>query len=294
MSNPAISPNTSISTKPVNRSTSTRSKRKSVRNPWTRPATIISLIVLTVAVLMALIPGIFTSQDPFSGDNVGLLSPSSEHWFGTDSVGRDLYSRVVYGARETLLGALIAVLVGLVVGTLIGLLAGARGGWIDTLLMRFVDVLLSIPALLLSLSVIILLGFGTMNAAIAVGITSVATFARLARSQVLQVAGSDFVEAAYGSGGTQVQVLFRHILPNSLTPVFALAALQFGSAILQLSVLGFLGYGAPAPTPEWGLLISDARDYMATSWWLTVLPGFVIIAVVMSANYLSRIIRKEA
>ncbi|ALC06585.1 hypothetical protein CDES_11060 [Corynebacterium deserti GIMN1.010] len=269
-------------------------KRKGVGNPWTRPTTILSIAILAIAVLMALIPSLFTSHDPFSGEDVALLSPSGEHWFGTDSVGRDLYSRVVYGARETLLGALIAVLVGLVAGTLIGLLAGAQRGWVDTILMRLVDVLLSIPALLLSLSVIILLGFGTMNAAIAVGITSVATFARLARSQVMTVAGSDFVEAAYGSGGTQTQVLFRHILPNSLTPVFALAALQFGSAILQLSVLGFLGYGAPPPTPEWGLLISDARDYMATSWWLTVLPGFVIIAVVVSANYLSRIIQKEA
>lgn len=268
-------------------------RRRVAGNPWTRPATLIAAVVLGLAVLMALVPALFTSHDPFSGEDVALLGPSAQHWFGTDSVGRDLYSRVVYGARETLLGALIAVLVGLVAGTLIGLLAGARRGWVDTVLMRLVDVLLSIPALLLSLSVIILLGYGTMNAAIAVGVTSVATFARLARSQVMSVAGSDFVEAAYGSGGTQTQVLFRHILPNSLTPVLALAALQFGSAILQLSVLGFLGYGAPPPTPEWGLLISDARDYMATSWWLTVLPGLVIIAVVMSANYLSRIIQKE-
>ncbi|GAB3596909.1 putative D,D-dipeptide transport system permease protein DdpC [Corynebacterium faecale] len=269
-------------------------KRRFTVNPWTRPGAIISMVVLTIAVLMALIPGLFTAQDPFHSQTTALLEPSASHWFGTDSVGRDLYARVVYGARETLLGALLAVLVGLIVGTLIGLLAGSQKGWVDTLLMRFVDVLLSIPALLLSLSVIILLGYGTMNAAIAVGVTSVATFARLARSQVMTVAGSDFVEAAYGSGGTQTQVLFRHILPNSLTPVLALAALQFGSAILQLSILGFLGYGAPAPTPEWGLLISDARDYMATSWWLTVLPGLVIIAVVLSANYLSRIIRKEA
>ncbi|HJE09827.1 MAG TPA: ABC transporter permease [Corynebacterium glutamicum] len=294
MSNPPISPKKPVSANPRTGSADPARKRKALGNPWTRPAAVISIVVLAVAVLMALVPGLFTSQDPFTGDDVALLGPSGTHWFGTDSVGRDLYSRVVYGARETLLGALIAVLVGLIVGTLIGLLAGAQRGWVDTVLMRFVDVLLSIPALLLSLTVIILLGFGTMNAAIAVGITSVATFARLARSQVMTVAGSDFVEAAYGSGGTQVQVLFRHILPNSLTPVFALAALQFGSAILQLSVLGFLGYGAPAPTPEWGLLISDARDYMATSWWLTVLPGFVIIAVVMSANYLSRIIQKEA
>lgn len=259
-----------------------------------RVGTIGAAVILVVAVLWALVPQLFTTHDPNSGTFEPLLEPNGTNWFGTDSVGRDLYTRVVWGARESLAGALIAVLVGLVVGTLIGLLAGTRRGWVDSVLMRLVDVLLSIPALLLSLSVIILLGFGTINAAVAVGITSVATFARLARSQVLSVAGSDFVEAAYGSGGTQAQVLFRHILPNSLTPVLALAALQFGSAILQLSTLGFLGYGAPPPTPEWGLIISDARDYMATSWWLTVLPGVVIVAVVCAANYLSHTIRKEA
>ena len=208
-------------------------------------------------------------------------------------MGRDLYTRVVYGTRQSLLGALIAVLVGLVLGTLIGLIAGSTRGMVDTIVMRIVDVLLAVPSLLLALTVIILLGFGSINAAFAVGMTSVATFARLARSQVLSVAGQDFVEAAYGSGSSRLQVLFTHILPNSLTPVLALAAVQFGSAILSLSVLGFLGYGAPPPTPEWGLLIADSRDYIATSWWLTVLPGLVIVAVVMSTNHLSRLLSKD-
>ena len=155
-----------------------------------------------------------------------------------------------------------------------------------------VDVLLVVPSLLLSLSVIILLGFGTWNAALAVGVTSVATFARLARSQVLGVAASDFVEAAYGSGASRGQVLVRHILPNSLAPVIGLAAVQFGSALLQLATLGFLGYGAPPPTPEWGLLIAEARDHIATAWWLTILPGLVIVAVVVAANHLSQRIQE--
>ncbi|GAB3698382.1 ABC transporter permease [Corynebacterium nasicanis] len=259
-----------------------------------RAGTVLAAAILLLAIAWALLPQLFTTHDPNSGTFAPLLAPNTENWFGTDSVGRDLYTRVVWGARESLAGALVAVLVGLVVGTLLGLVAGTQRGWVDAALMRLVDVLLSIPALLLSLSVIILLGFGTINAALAVGVTSVATFARLARSQVLAVAAADFVEAAYGSGGTRLQVLFRHILPNSLTPVLALAALQFGSAILQLSTLGFLGYGAPPPTPEWGLVIADARDYLATSWWLTVLPGVVIVAVVCAANYLSHTIRKES
>lgn len=279
--------------KPAGETTGTRPRRRAPKNVWTRPSTIIAIVVLALAILAAIVPRLFTGQDPTAGTAEALMAPSSQNWFGTDSVGRDLYARVIYGARESLSGAVVAVLVGLVFGTLIGLIAGTQRGWVDSVLMRLVDVLLSIPSLLLSLSVIILLGFGTMNAAIAVGITSVATFARLARSQVLTVAASDFVEAAYGAGGSQLQVLFRHVLPNSLTPVLALAALQFGSALLQLATLGFLGYGAPPPTPEWGLLIADSRDYIATSWWLTILPGLVIVAVVLAANHLSQIIRKE-
>lgn len=263
---------------------------KSGRSPWRSPATILALVILALAFLWALIPGVFATHDPYKGTDVALLSPSGEHLFGTDSVGRDLYSRVVYGARQSLLGALIAVAVGLVLGTLIGLIAGTQRGWLDTVLMRLVDVLLAIPGILLSLSIIIVTGFGSLQAAFAVGMTSVATFARLARSQVIQVAGADFVEAAYGSGASGAQVLFRHVLPNSLTPVLALAALQFGTAILQLSILGFLGYGAPPPTPEWGLLIAEGRDYMATSWWLILLPGLAIVATVMSANRLSQAI----
>ena len=182
-----------------------------------------------------------------------------------------------------------------VVGTALGVTAGAVGGALDEVLMRLVDVLLAIPGLLLSLSVVILLGFGTTNAAIAVGVTSIAVFARLARSRVVSVRVSDFVEAAYGSGGTFFAVLWRHVLPNSLTPVIALAALQLGSAILQISTLGFLGYGAPPPTPEWGLLIAEGRNYVATAWWLTVLPGAVVVLVVLATNRLSQAIgRKDA
>ena len=260
---------------------------------WSSPATVVSIVVLAIAALWAIAPSVFAPEDPYTGVDVALLAPNGEHVFGTDAVGRDLFSRVVYGARQSLLGALIAVAVGLVLGTLIGLVAGTQRGWVDTVLMRLVDVLLAIPGILLSLSIIIVTGFGSLQAAFAVGMTSVATFARLARSQVIQIAGADYVEAAYGSGATQAQVLLRHVLPNSLTPVLALAALQFGTAILQLSILGFLGYGAPPPIPEWGLLIAEGRDFMATAWWLILLPGLAIVATVMSTNHLSQVIQQE-
>ena len=260
-------------------------------------------LIVIIALAWALVPGLFASGDPVnSGSTAPLLPPSTEHWFGTDAVGRDLYTRVVWGTRQSLLGALVAVLLGMIIGTLLGVIAGSsrarrgsstggKGSWVDTLIMRIVDVLLAIPALLLSLSVIIVLGYGSTNAAIAVGVTNIAMFARLARSEVLGVASSDYVEAAYASGGTRASVLWRHVLPNSLTPVLALAALQFGSAILQLSTLGFLGYGAPPPTPEWGLIIAEGRDFIATSWWLTVLPGLAIVLVVLATNHLSTVLR---
>jgi peptide/nickel transport system permease protein len=256
-----------------------------------RPGVLLPVLVLLVATAWAVAPGLFTAVSPTEGVGPSLQAPSAAHWFGTDATGRDVFARVVFGASQSISGAIVAVLVGLVVGTLIGVAAGATGGVLDDVLMRLVDVLLAIPALLLSLSVVILLGFGTTNAAIAVGVTSIAVFARLARSQVVSVRVTEYVEAAYGSGGTFLSVLWRHILPNSLTPVIALAALQLGSAILQMSTLGFLGYGAPPPTPEWGLLIAEGRNYVATAWWLTVLPGAVVVIVVLATNRLSQAIR---
>jgi len=253
-----------------------------------RPLAALPYLVLALALTAALAPGLFTTYDPLAGNPAAALqAPSGAHLFGTDATGRDVFSRVVHGAIHSLSGALIAVAVGLVGGTALGVLAGTIGGVVDDLIMRIVDVLLAIPGLLLSLSVIIVLGFGTTNAAIAVGLTSVAAFARLARSEVLRVRQSEYVEAAFGSGGTLGSVMARHVLPNSLTAVLALAALHFGLAILALATLGFLGYGAPPPTPEWGLMIAEGRNYIATAWWLTALPGLVVVAVVLATNRIS-------
>ncbi len=248
----------------------------------------LAFAVVAVAVLWAVIPGVFAPGDPLTGVPADkLLPPNAAHWFGTDTLGRDLFGRVVHGAVHSLSGALIAVTVGLALGTVLGAIAGAVGGVVDDVLMRIVDVLLAIPGLLLSLSVIILLGFGTVNAALAVGLGSVAAFARLMRAEVARVRLTEYVEAAFGSGATFLAVLRRHVLPNSLTPIVALAALQFGTAILAISTLGFLGYGAPPPTPEWGLLIAEGRNYVGTAWWLTALPGLIVVAVVLSANRIS-------
>ncbi|MGJ3508483.1 ABC transporter permease [Enemella sp. A6] len=266
-----------------------------LRRLLARPGLVLAVLTLTLVLGFAFVPGLFTAHDPLVGTaREALQAPSAAHWFGTDATGRDLFSRVVHGSVHSLGAAAIAVGVGLIAGTAIGLLAGSLGGPADSVLMRLVDVLLAVPALLLALSVIILLGFGTTNAAIAVGITSVAVFARVSRAEVLRVRRTDYVEAAFGSGGTFWTVLRRHILPNSLNAVIALAALQFGTAILAISTLGFLGYGAPPPTPEWGLLIAEGRTYVGTAWWLTTLPGLVVVAVVLSTNRISREISRGA
>jgi peptide/nickel transport system permease protein len=264
---------------------------------WVRklqPDLVLAWGIIALVILWALTPSLFTSFNPIQGIPTDKLkAPSFTHILGTDALGRDLFARIVYGAVHSLSGAFVAVAVGLVTGTLLGVVAGSVGGLIEEAIMRIVDVLLSIPGLLLMLSIIILLGFGTVNAAIAVGTTSVASFARLSRSEVVRVRRSEYVEAAFGSGGTFLAVLWRHVLPNSLTSVLAFSALQFGTAILAISTLGFLGYGAPPPTPEWGLLIAEGRNYISTAWWLTTAPGLVVVLVVLSANRISQSLGKE-
>jgi peptide/nickel transport system permease protein len=260
-----------------------------------RPTLVLAWIVLVVVLLWAVAPALFTDYSAVSGTPQDrLLPPGGAHLLGTDELGRDLYTRIVYGASQSLSAAVVAVAVGFVAGSLLGLIAGSVGGVVDAVIGRLVDVLLSVPGLLLQLSVIILLGFGTVNAAIAVGLTSIASFTRLARSEVVRVRRSDYVEAAFGSGGRYGSVLLRHVLPNSLGPVLSLIALQVGTAIIAISTLGFLGYGAPPPTPEWGLLIAEGRNYIATSWWLTTFPGLVVVAVVLAANRIGQSIGRRS
>lgn len=254
-----------------------------------QPGLWLAYAIIAAAALAAIAPGLFTHFSPIEGiAGAQRLAPQADYWLGTDQLGRDVYTRIIYGASHSLSAALVAVAMGLFIGTAIGVIAGAFAGRVESVLMRLVDVLLAIPSLLLSLTVIILLGFGTVNAAIAVGVASIASFARLARGEVVRIRHSDYVEAAFGSGGTFWTVLWRHILPNSLTAVLAFATLQFGQAILALSTLSFLGYGTPPPIPEWGLLIAEGRNYLSTAWWLTTFPGMVVIAVVLATNRISR------
>lgn len=249
---------------------------------------VLAIIIVVTALAFVVMPQLFTSYSPIDEVGEHMSAPNMQHWLGTDELGRDLYARIVYGAVHSLTGALAAVLFGFVVGGLLGLVSGSAGSFIDLVIMRFVDVLLAIPSLLLSLSIITLLGFGSVQVALAVGGTSVAGFARLSRAEVARIKNLEYIEAAYGSGATFIKVLYRHILPNALYTIVGYAALQFGHALLQIATLGFLGYGVQPPTPEWGLLIAEGRNYIATGWWLTVMPGLFVIVLVVAFHRISR------
>lgn len=253
-----------------------------------KPSLVLSVLVLALVVLWALVPGAFTQWPPDTGiPSSRLKPPSAEHWFGTDSLGRDLFSRVVHGSATSLAATAVAVAVGLIAGSALGLLAGSIRGWVDDAIMRIMDVLLAIPSLLLSLALITVLGFGTINIAIAVGVASVANFARIMRAEALRVSTAVYVEAARSSGVRWHSILLRHVLPNAAGPVLALSALEFGMAVLSISSLSFLGFGAPPPAAEWGSLVAGGRDYLVAAWWLVTLPGVVIAAVVLSTNRIS-------
>ncbi|MGW4580601.1 ABC transporter permease [Rhodococcus aetherivorans] len=257
------------------------------------PGLVAAWLVVVTAILWALAPSWFTAKSPFDGDpDASFAPPSLAHPFGTDRLGRDLLARLIHGTSATLSATLLAVLVGFVVGSAVGLLSGFVRGRTDSVVMRFVDVLLAVPGLLLAMTVVTALGYGTMNIALAVGISAIAAFARVMRSEVLKVVQSDYVEAAYGSGAGFGRVMLRHVLPNSASAVLSLAALECGAAILAVAALGFLGYGAPPPQPEWGLAVSEGRDYLATYPWISILPGIVIALVVLSTNRISKSLGK--
>lgn len=255
---------------------------------------ITALLFLLLVAAMILAPGAVAPHDPLAENLAAPLSgPSATHPFGTDYLGRDLLSRVVAGTAATLSGSFIAVLIGLVAGTALGLGAAYFGRLVDSVAGRIVDVLLSIPTLLLSITIIVALGFGTVNAAIAVGVSSVAVFARLARSEVLAVRHLPFVEAAEHMGAGHLRLLFRHVLPNAYSAVLSLAALQFGTAILAIASLSFLGYGAQPPDPEWGLLISEGRNYINSHPALVFFPSLAIVLTVMALSRVAQLIRKK-
>lgn len=256
--------------------------------------TVAALAFIVTILAWSIAPDLFTSYDPYSGVPADKFAPpSAEHLFGTDQLGRDIYARVVFGTRSAVLTAVFSVAIGLVIGGLVGLAAGFLGRTADAVLGRVIDILLAIPGFLLAVIVVVSLGFATVNAAIAVGVSSIAVFGRLIRSEVLRVKNLAFVESSYLIGGNKFTVLFAHVLPNAYRSVLALAVLQFGLAIISISGLAFLGYGNPPPSPDWGLLVADGKDFLYRYPWLVYTPGLVMVASVIALNQLSKTIGRK-
>ncbi len=257
--------------------------RRLVRNPGSVTGAIILLALIFIAVLAPVI----THFDPIEIVPVERLkAPSGEHWFGTDAFGRDIYTRLVYGSRISLRMGLVSVGIALLLGVTSGMIAGFYGKRIDNLIMRIVDITLAFPGILLALVVIAILGPSLFNAMIAVGISAAPTYARVTRGMVLKTKEEVFVESATAIGCRPGRIILRHILPNILGPIVVIATLGVGGAIISGAALSFLGLGALPPTPEWGLILSEGRNYLRVAWWITTFPGLAIMVTVLSINLL--------
>ena len=242
------------------------------------------LLVLTIALA---VPFWIIHYDPLVGDvSVGLQGPSAAHWFGTDRLGRDVFARVVYGARYSLLIGLSGMLISLIVGTLLGLIAGMKNRWLDEIASRLFDVLSAFPSVLLALLVIALIGPGLINVAVAIGIAGIPKFGRLVRSQTLLVREADYVRHAVLYGRSRLQTFITHLLPNVLMAIPIVATIDIGSSIMAVSGLSFLGLGPQPPTPEWGVMLAEGRDVLRVAWWPSVFPGIAITLTVISFTVL--------
>jgi len=255
------------------------------------PSFWVGLAVLFAFLLIVLFAPIIATHDPIVQDLAQRLKPpSAEHWFGTDELGRDIYSRVIFGARISLPASFVVVIVGVMVGSLLGAMAGYFGGVMDEVIMRLADILLAFPSIVLALAISAFLGQGLENAIIAACVVLWPEYARLMRSQVLVIRGADYVIAARSVGARDSNILLRHVLPNAWTPLIIKAALDVGGIILLVSALSFLGLGVTPPTAEWGSMIALGRTKFY-QWWLATFPGLSILIVILACNLLSEGLR---
>lgn len=261
-----------------------------LRRLFSNKLAIVGMLMIGTVILVALTAPWIASQHPdkngvyraFPQDNK--LPPSIDHPMGTDVIGRDMLSLVIYGARISLLVGVFAVSLAIVLGASLGAVSGFAGGTVDNVIMRIMDIMISFPTVLLALVIVVILGPGLFNAMVAVGIVAVPAFARITRASVLGETGKDYVIAARSVGAGARRVLWRHVMPNTLSPIIVAASLGIATAILDAAALGFLGLGAQPPTPEWGLLLSRNRGYMFTSPWMVFFPGLSIMFLVLGFN----------
>jgi len=243
------------------------------------------LCIIVFFVLIALLAPLIAPYDFKEQELVNRLkAPSSAHWFGTDDLGRDLFTRVIYGARISLWVGFFSVIGSIIVGTLLGVLAGFYGKWIDMLISRMFDILLAFPSILLAIAIVAILGPSLQNALYAIAIVNIPTYGRLVRSKVLSLKSEEYVTAARAIGMKNSRILISHILPNSLTPIIVQGTLGIATAIIEAAALGFLGLGAQPPDPEWGKMLSDSRQFIQKAPWTVLFPGLSIMLTVLGFN----------
>ena len=235
-------------------------------------------------ILMAVFANFIAPYDPAAISTDRLASPSLEHLMGTDNYGRDLFSRIIYGARVSLLISLMALVFSLIIGIGLGATAGYFGGWYESVIMRICDILMCIPGMLLAVCISSLLGIGEVNTAIAIAVSGVAPAIRMIRATVLQIRSQEFVEAAKATGSSQLKIIFHEILPNILSPLIVDSTMRIGGNILQISGLSFIGLGVQSPTAEWGSIMSDGQEFITTFWPMITFPGIAILLTVFAFN----------
>jgi ABC-type dipeptide/oligopeptide/nickel transport system permease subunit len=244
-------------------------------------------LVIVLIVLAAIFAPLLGTGDPLALNPMQRLRPPGDaNWLGTDQFGRDLWTRIVYGTRVSLIVGFIPMVFTLLIGVTIGLIAGYAGGWLDNLMMRIMDVLLAFPALVLAIAIVTVLGPGLINAQLAIGIVAIPVYARVMRASVLAIRERDFVTASRALGESGTGILFRRIMPNALTPLIVQGTLGIAGAILEVAALSFLGLGVPQSIPSWGRMLAEAADIFDVAWWLMFFPGLFLIATTLAFNLL--------
>lgn len=251
------------------------------------PMTMLGLGIVVVVIIAVSCANLLA---PYNPDMISLVHrlapPSAQHWFGTDEVGRDIFSRVLYGGRQSVGVGLFVAFASSIVGSIIGCFSGVLGGWIDNVIMRAMDVVLSVPSLVLTMALAAALGPSLFNAMLAITIVRIPFYVRLARGQTLGIREMAYVKAAHTFGATRRHIVSWHVVRNALSPIIVQTTLDIGNAILMAAALGFIGLGAQQPTAEWGAMVSTGRNYLLDQWWYTVFPGFAILITAMGFNLL--------
>lgn len=260
--------------------------RRRAAGVW-RPGLLVPAAILVLWVLVAAVPSLFAPFRPNAiGAGAAMVPPNAVHLLGTDQLGRDVLSRVIYGARDALLIAFGSVVVGASVGTLMGMVAGYVGGLVDSVLMRVTDVLLAIPGIVLALAVVTILGQGVPDLMLAIGISEVPVFVRVAYGSTVEIRERLFVLASRASGARPRRVITVHVLPNVVTHILVMLTVDMGAAVLAVAGLSFIGLGPPPPFPQWGTMVADSQQYIPPGWWLAVFPGLAIVVSVVTLNAL--------